>query len=252
MKKFPLIASLCALALLVTACASANNDGFGNGNGNDNSNGAGGGFGSGNGSSFRGGFTRTLSPDAKLALGTIKLEGTAQAVDAETAAKLLPLWQLMVQLHSSSSTAPQEVTATLDEIQATMAPAQLNTINGMSLSGADLFSLLQSQAQASSGQKSGGSGLGSNGGAGRNGGGGRVFFGGGPGGFAVGPAGGGFGGGFAGGGVRSANGSGTNNPTQLTPQEQAQAAQARENAISSLVEDQLIRLLETKLGSRPG
>lgn len=239
MKKAPLLLALCASALILAACAGTTTDRATNG------------FGNGSGGSGASGFTRTLSPDAKLALGTIKLEGSAQAVDAKTAAKLLPLWQLMVQLHSSSSTAPEEVTATLDEIQATMTASQVTAINSMSLTSADLFSLLQSEAQSSSASNGGAGGFGSNGGSGRNGGnggGGRVFFAGGPGGFGGGP-GGGFGGGF--GGTRSTNGSATNSSSQLTPQEQAQQAQARENAISSLAENQLVRLLETKLGSRP-
>ncbi len=250
MKKAPLFTALCSLALILTACASRSTDGATNGFGNGSSSGNGSGF----GSSFRSGAARTLTPDAKLALGTMKLEGTPQAIDTQTAAKLLPLWQLMMQLHSSSSTAPQEVAAVQNQIEETMTAAQVSAINGMTLTTADLFSLLQSQAQASNGSGGGTGGFGSNGSSGRNdrGGGGRVFFGGGPGGFAGGP-GGGFGGGFGGGGFRTTNGNGTSSSAQqLTPEEQAQALQARENAISSLVESQLIRLLETKLGSRPG
>ncbi len=251
MKKAPLFTALCAFALVLTACAGSRN-GSGNGNTGGSGNGTGGGFGGSSGNSFRNNAARSLTADAKLALGTIKLEGTAQAVDAKTAAKLIPLWQLMVQLHSSSSTAPQEVTATQDAIQAAMTPAQVHTISGMSFTSADIFSLFQNQAQASGGSNSG-SGGGFGGGGSRNGGGnGRIFFGGG-GGFGGGPGGGGFGGGgFGAGGVRTANGSGTGSNTQLTTQQQAQAAQARENAISSLVEEQLIRLLETKLSSQPG
>ncbi len=252
MKKAPLFTALCAFALVLNACAARNNSGFGNGggNGSGSGNGTGSGFASGNGSGFRSGAGRALTADAKLALGTIKLEGTPQAIDAGTAAKLLPLWQLMVQLHSSSSTAPQEVQATQDAIQAAMAPAQRNAIAGMTLTTADLFSLLQSEAQASGGSSSGSRG-GFGGGGGGNGG--RVFFGGGPGGggFGGGFGGGGFGGGF-GGGNRTANANGNSGSSQLTPEQQAQAAQARENAISSLVENQLIRLLETKLGRQSG
>lgn len=236
MKRAPLFTALCALALALTACGSRTN-------------GATNGFGGSGSGSFR---NATLTPDAKLALGTIKLEGSAQAVDPATAAKLIPLWQLMVQLHSSSSTAPQEVTAVVDQIRATMAPAQLSQIDGMSLSAADIFSLLQSEAQAG-GAAGGTGGSGSNGFGGRNnrqGDGGRVFFVG-PGGFAGGP-GGGFGGGFGGGGARTTTGNGSTSTSQLTPAEQAQALQARENATSTLVENQLIRLLEIKLHSQPG
>lgn len=240
MRKAPLFTALCAIALVLSACASANRTGD-----------PAAGSGSTSGTSFRNSASRPLTADAKLALGTIKLEGTAQAIDAKTAAKLIPLWQLMVQLHSSSSAAPQEVTAVLEEIQATMTPSQVNAIDGMSFTSADVFSLLQSEAQANSGS-GGAGGSGSNGFSGRNNRqGGGVFFAG-PGGFGGGPGGGGFGGGFGGGGFRTANGNGSSSTSQLTPAEQAQAAQARENAISSLVENQLIRLLETKLGRQPG
>ena len=233
MKKAFLLGALCTLALVLTACASSNDPGGATASG---------------GNSFRSGASRALAPEAKLALGTIKLEGTPQAVDAQTAAKLIPLWQLMVQLQSSSSTAPQEVTAVMDQIQATMSRAQLNTINGMTFTSEDVFSLLQSQAQASNGS-SGTRGSGGNGFSGRNRGGGGFFFAG-PGG----APGGGFGGGFGGGGVRNGNAgaNGSGNSTQLTPAEQAQAAQARENGISTLVEGQLIRLLETKVNRQPG
>ncbi len=239
MKKAPLFSALCTLALILTACASANSTGDPAGS-----------SGSSSGNSFRSGASRALAADAKLALGTIKLEGTAQAIDPKTAAKLLPLWQLMVQLHSSTSAAPQEVTAVLNQIEATMTPGQVNSIDGMSFTSADVFSLLQNESQASGG--SGGTGnSGSNGFSGRDRQGGGFFFAG-PGG---GPGGGGFGGGFGGGGggFRTTNGNGSSSTTsQLTPAEEAQAAQARENAISSLVENQLIRLLETKLSRQPG
>ena len=44
-----------------------------------------------------------LSADSELAVGILKLENTAQAVDAKEAAELLPLWQLLSELKSSSS-----------------------------------------------------------------------------------------------------------------------------------------------------
>jgi hypothetical protein len=172
-----------------------------------------------------------LSPESKLALGTIKLEGTKQAVDSKMAANLLPLWQLLFQLNSSSSTAPQEVTAVLDQIKITMTPEQISTINSMTLTQADIFTVIQQQAQANgSGDTTGSGSTGRN----RGNGGGFVFVGGGPG-----------GGGFPGGGFRT-NG---NADPSTSSQTAAQAAQARQNAISNLMINQVIRLLETKLSS---
>ncbi len=236
MKKASLSGILVALLFVLTACGSgsASTNGFGGGGNSAN------GFRSGNGG------TRALTADAKLALGTMKLEGTKEAVEPKTAAKLIPLWQLLVQLHSSSSSAPQEVSAVVDQIKSTMTTDQLNTINGMSLTQADIFSAFQAQNQASGsggttdpgGQAGQGSGQGFS--RGNRGNGGVFVFGGGPGG-------GGFGGGgFGGGGARTANGAGSQTSSALTA---AQAAQARENAISALLENQLVRLLETKLSN---
>jgi len=143
------------------------------------------------------------------------------------AAKLLPLWQLMAQLNSSSSSAPQEVAAVLDQIQATMNPAQVKAISSMQLTTADIFSAFQSSRTggAASGSTAGGGGQG----------GARFFFGGG------GPGGGGFGGGFGGaGGSRSTAGT-TASATQ-TPQQIG-------NQISLIVVNQVVQLLETRIKS---
>jgi hypothetical protein len=246
MKRAGLLTALAGILLMATACgrpsggANSPTGGFGNG---------------GSGSGFRsGGASAPLNPEAKLALGTIKLEGSKDAVDPKMAASLLPLWQLMFELKSSSSTAPQEVTAVMDKIDSTMRPEQVTTIQSMSLSQADIFAVFQQQAQASgstAGQGGGGGAQGpqasgsptGGGGTRRNGGGGGnrgfVFVGGG------GP-GGGFGGagGFGGGELRNNGGTGSTNGSTLSA---AEVLQARQNAEASLLINQLIRLLETKL-----
>lgn len=221
---------LLTAALILTACGSRSPSGFGANNG-----------GSGNGFRSFSGRNTTLSPEAKLALGTLKLEGTKAAVDPRMAAKLIPLWQLLGQLDSSTSAAPQEVNAVLDAIHATMAPEQLTAINSMTLSGADIFAVLQQDSQASGAGGTSGGGAGAFGRNRGNGGNGGFFFvGGGPG-----PAG-GPGGGFGGAGFRNNNG-GTSTTSQASAEQAAQATQARERAISTLVINQLVRLLETKL-----
>ncbi len=90
MKRAGLLTALAGILLVATACGTPSGNsptgGFGNG---------------GSGSGFRsGGASVPLSPEAKLALGTIKLEGSKDAVDPKMAAALLPLWQLMLQLKS--------------------------------------------------------------------------------------------------------------------------------------------------------
>ncbi len=131
MRKTTIGITLIILAMVLTACGSSNSS---------TANGAGSTTSSRNGGSTR---TATLTPTSILAIGTFKLEGTPQAVDATEAAKLIPLWQLMNQLDASSSTAPQEVTATVNAIQAAMTPTQVQAINGMQISSRDIFTVLQ-------------------------------------------------------------------------------------------------------------
>jgi hypothetical protein len=82
--------------------------------------------------------TSAITPALKLAYGTLNLEGTDQAVDSVSAAKLLPLWQLMDELNTSSLAAPEEITAVVEEIQMTMSSAQIKAINAMSVNQSDL------------------------------------------------------------------------------------------------------------------
>jgi hypothetical protein len=222
MKKTSLLttAILSLTALVLSACGAARS--------------------SGSSSSSAGGFRSTaarnlpLTPEAKLALGTIKLEGTPQAIDASMAANLLPLWQLMAQLNGSSSTAPQEVTAVLNQIQATMNPEQVKVISSMQLTTADIFTAFQ--ASQTGGTSSGSSTAGgSQGGQG----GGRIFFGGGGG-----PGGGGFGGGFGGNGA-TRSGTTTNGTGASATQTPQQAA----NQISLIVVNQVVQLLESRVKS---
>jgi hypothetical protein len=74
----------------------------------------------------------------ELALGTLRLENTEQAVDAQFASQLLPLWQLMAELDSNSSAAPEELEAVVEMIQATMSADQLEAIDEMRLSQSDI------------------------------------------------------------------------------------------------------------------
>ncbi len=81
-----------------------------------------------------------ITPAIKLAVGTIKLENTDQAVDKASAAKLLPLWQLLAQLQDSPSAAPQEITSVTDEIKLNMTESQIKAIDAMAFSEAELGS----------------------------------------------------------------------------------------------------------------
>lgn len=80
----------------------------------------------------------TTTRAAQLALGTIALEGTDDAVDANSAARLLPLWELYADVSTSSTSAPAEVTAVVEAIEAAMTPDQLKAIAALDLSQADM------------------------------------------------------------------------------------------------------------------
>jgi hypothetical protein len=216
MKRFSLVSATCIMALLLAGCGSA-----------------------ATGSSrFRGGL-RTLTPEARLAIGTMNLEGTPQAVDATLAARLLPLWQLLEQLNTSSTTAPQEIQAVVDEIQATMSPDQMAAIQSMNITPADAFSGFQQGGQGGSGSNAAGQAGGQRSSDGGNstrrngGGGGGFFFSGGPGGFP--------GGGFAGNNNRTGSTQSQNGSTQASQQQAA-------NAVSGFLVTRVIRLLEGKIG----
>lgn len=74
-----------------------------------------------------------ITPALKLALGTLHLEGTDQAVDAAAAAQLLPLWQLMDELSTNSATSPAEITAVIEQIESSMTSSQLQSIQALNL-----------------------------------------------------------------------------------------------------------------------
>jgi hypothetical protein len=92
-----------------------------------------------------------LTPTQKMALGTLRLEQTAQAIDAPLASQLLPLWQLMAELQSNSSAAPQETAAVLEQIRTTMTADQINAINKMQFAQSDVAAATGAAASVSTG-----------------------------------------------------------------------------------------------------
>jgi hypothetical protein len=83
-------------------------------------------------------YADALSVRNQLALGTLRLEGTANAISASQATKLLPLWQALKTLAASSTSATEEVTAVQNQISAAMTPAQISAIAGLKLTNAML------------------------------------------------------------------------------------------------------------------
>lgn len=187
--------------------------------------------------------SQELPLSTKLAIGTLKLEGTENAVAADQAAELLPLWQVYSNLSSSDTAAPEEVTALTEQIQGAMTQAQLQAIDTMNLTGQDIFATMQDlglanapQVNASGTPQAGGS------------------FGNGqrPSGNFQGPPDGGFSGGGAPGGGQGRDFGGQN----LSP-EQLATAQARRsqngggfgNRMMTPLVEAVIKLLESKTGS---
>jgi uncharacterized protein YceK len=77
--------------------------------------------------------SNSLSGATKLALGTLKLEGTSQAVTAAQATELLTLWQAYASLSKSDTASQVELDALVKQIQGVMTADQLQAIEAMNL-----------------------------------------------------------------------------------------------------------------------
>lgn len=85
-----------------------------------------------------------LSAAAQLALGTVQLEDTDQAVSETQAAELLPLWQAYQTLSQSDTTATVELEALAGQIQRAMTAEQVQAIAAMGLTADTLTELQES------------------------------------------------------------------------------------------------------------
>jgi hypothetical protein len=85
----------------------------------------------------------------QLVVGTFKLEGTANAVTADEAAQLLPLWQVYKDLSVSTSAAQEEINGLTNQIQEAMTPEQVQAITGLNLTRRDIFQTMQDLGIAS-------------------------------------------------------------------------------------------------------
>jgi hypothetical protein len=80
----------------------------------------------------------------ELAAGTLKLEGTAQAVTVTQAGALLTLWQAYQSLGSSDTISQVELDALVKQIQETMTTDQVRDIEAMDLTDQQVSELMQS------------------------------------------------------------------------------------------------------------
>ena len=108
-----------------------------------------------------------LSAPMQLAIGTIKLDETENAVTAEQARELLPLWQTLQVLYSSDTAADQEIEALITQVQETMTVEQTQAVSALNLTRQDMMSIMQEQGMMMGGAQNGnspGAGPSSNGG----------------------------------------------------------------------------------------
>jgi len=85
-----------------------------------------------------------VTPAVELAAGTLKLEGTVQAVTATQAGALLTLWQAYQSLSSSDTSSQVELDALVKQIQETMTADQVRSIDAMGLTDQQVSELMQS------------------------------------------------------------------------------------------------------------
>lgn len=81
--------------------------------------------------------------ESKLAIGTLKLEGTDKAITAAQAKTLLPLWKAVKSLNNSATASNDEMTALYKQIEEAMTADQIAAIKSLSLSQTDLQALSQ-------------------------------------------------------------------------------------------------------------
>ena len=233
----PLAASIVILAVVLVACGAKTSSTTGSGAPAANGTPA---F---NGTPGARNLTQPLPLAEGLLIGTLKLQGTSNALTASEAGSLVPLWQAYAQLTSSNTAAQAEIDAVVTQIQQTLTPAQVQAITAMKLTRQDMFTEMSSLGLTNGGAngtpgfsftpRAGGTG-GGRGGAG------------GPGGFGGGGGGGGgfFGGG--GGGVPGAGGS-TTRPTPNATQQALRAQYA--NRIPTPLMNALIAYLQKIAGA---
>jgi hypothetical protein len=100
-------------------------------------------------------YENALPVESQLILGTLLLEDTENAVTAEQAAELLPMWQLLKELTTSDTAADSEREGLLEQIQETMTADQLRVIADMQLTQQDMFDYMQKAGLVQMPQQSG-------------------------------------------------------------------------------------------------
>lgn len=181
-------------------------------------------------------YADALSVQGQLAVGMMQLEATEQAVTAEQAATLLPLWQALQALSLSDTTAEVELTAVVNQIADSMTPEQVAAIANMRLTADQVTAMLENGELGAVG----GRGFGGGNGQGGNGqGAGAGMMGGGPGGGLPGGGGPGSLGGLGGGEI---------DPAMIETRQAEFAANGTAVFQERMLTGVAVRLLEEKMG----
>ena len=85
----------------------------------------------------------SLSDPTLIILGSLKLDGTDQAITPQQAKDLLPLWQVYQEISASDTAAQAEVDALVKQIEETMTPEQITAITAMNLTQQDSLAIMQ-------------------------------------------------------------------------------------------------------------
>jgi hypothetical protein len=136
MKKYWLLIRMLTATLIISACGAASGT-------NTQIETAAQSVGVADPSAQTGGGEFNSSTSLKLALGTLKLEGSPDEVSAEEAASLLPLWKAIRSLGSSETVAAEEIEALYDQIQETMSPEQVAAMDQMELTQTSMVDIAE-------------------------------------------------------------------------------------------------------------
>jgi hypothetical protein len=79
----------------------------------------------------------------QLILGTLKLETTNLAVDADQASELVPLWKALRSLSNSDTAAEAEIEALINQIQDAMTTEQIEAIAALEFAQEDMRTIIQ-------------------------------------------------------------------------------------------------------------
>lgn len=90
-------------------------------------------------------YENALPPVGQLMVGIFRLEDTEQAVTAEQAKTLLPLWKAYRNMSSNDSASAAELESLAEDIEATLTPEQIKAIVAMKLTRQDMTAVMQEQ-----------------------------------------------------------------------------------------------------------